>query len=128
MIETKKGLTHEKIMNMTMEEKLDHRSGQVSNRVIQQIYSKGTFSNSEKESYEPQYVMSIARNTAEGENNIGVCYFDISTFKCYLGCFVDNQSNNTLRTVISKIRPVELVYDPLQLTKEMCTMLKNLPL
>ena len=41
---------------------------------------------------------------------------------------MDGNNNETLRNVISKIRPVEIVYDPSQITKEMESMLKNLPL
>lgn len=56
--------------------------------------------------------MAISRTEVEGKNIIGVCYFDISTFKCYIGNFDDNANYNTLRTTLSKIRPLELVYDP----------------
>lgn len=55
--------------------------------------------------------MAIARNDADGSNNIGVCYFDVTTFKCYLGSFEDNNDCTTLRTVIAKVRPVEIIYD-----------------
>ncbi len=55
--------------------------------------------------------MAISRNEIDGKNNMGVCYFDISTFKCYLGSFEDNINNTILRTIITKIRPVEIIYD-----------------
>jgi DNA mismatch repair ATPase MutS len=55
--------------------------------------------------------MAVARNEVGGENNIGICYFDLTTFKCYLGSFIDNENSSTLRTCISKIRPVEIIYD-----------------
>ena len=71
--------------------------------------------------------MAIARNDADGKNNIGVCYFDLSTFKCFIGSFIDNENSTTLRTCISKIRPVEIVYDQFQVSREIEKMLKNLP-
>lgn len=95
----------------------------VTNRVIQNIFTKGTFNDTSKESYEPQYVLAISRNFAEDKNNIGICYFDISTFVCFLGSFEDDQSYSTLRTALSKIRPVEIVYDQTNLCKEIELML-----
>jgi len=97
---------------MSLIEKLDYKSGNVSKRIINGIYSKGTYNNVERPSYEPQYVMAISRNEENGNNNLGVCYFDVSTFKLYLGSFTDNSICNTLRTIITKIRPLEIIYDP----------------
>ena len=57
--------------------------------------------------------------------NIGVCYFDISTFKCYLGSFDDSINYATLRTVITQIRPVEIIYDKDNINNEIEKMLKN---
>ena len=73
----------------------------------------------EKESYEAQYVMSLSRiDGGDGVNIMGICYFDISTFKCFLGSFTDDDSNSILRTAIAKIRPVEIIYDKDQMSKE----------
>ena len=104
---------------MNMEQKLDMKQGLVTNRVIHNVYTKGTFNDSEKDSYEPQYVMALSRMEGnDGENIMGICYFDISTFKCFIGTFVDDESNSVLRTAIVKIRPVELIYDKGQMTKD----------
>lgn len=70
---------------MSFSEKLDQKSGLISHREIDSIYSKGTFNDLAKESYEPQFVMALAHNWTNNKDNIGVCYFDISTFKCYIG-------------------------------------------
>ena len=45
--------------------------------------------------------MAIARNFLEDCNKVGVCFFDISTFKCFLGSFDDNSSNQILKNVLS---------------------------
>ena len=127
-IEQKQNLTSQGILEMSLEEKLDQKQGLVTNRVIQNIFTKGTFANTEKDSYEPQYVMSISLSSIEDKNNIGVCYFDISTFKCHLGSFEDNSLFITLRTTITKIRPVEIIYETGQINKELEQILKNLPM
>lgn len=59
---------------------------------------------------------------------VGVCYFDVTTFKCYLGSFEDNYLYSTLRTVITKIRPVELVFDKGMSDKSLEKMLKSMPI
>ena len=43
--------------------------------------------------------------------NFGICYFDVSTFKCYLASFDDDCISSTLRNIIAQIRPVEIIYD-----------------
>lgn len=72
--------------------------------------------------------MAIARNDADGSNNLGVCYFDITTFKCFLGSFTDSPDFTILRSIISKIRPVEIIYDQFQVTKDIERLLKSLPM
>ena len=83
---------------MSMEEQLSLKAELVSNRQIKQIYSKGTYNNINKDSYESQFVLGI---TSCQNYEIGVCYFDISTFKCYIGVFQDSVNFSLLRTVIS---------------------------
>ena len=56
---------------------------------------------------------------------VGVCYFDISTFKCHIGSFEDSINFSTLRTIISQIRPVEILYDKNNIDKDIEKMLKN---
>ena len=71
--------------------------------------------------------MVIVLNQADG-NNVGICYFDVSTFKCYLGSFEDTATYTTLRTAITKIRPVEIIYDQFQINKDIEKIIKNLPM
>lgn len=59
---------------------------------------------------------------------VGVCYFDVTTFKCYLGSFEDNHLYSTLRTVITKIRPLELVFEKGMTDKKLEKMLKSMPI
>lgn len=58
----------------------------VVNREICQMYTKGTYTDTSKGSYEPNYVLAIKKDG----DNYGICFFDISTFKCYLGSFIDD--------------------------------------
>lgn len=96
-----------------MEDKLNQKQGLVTNRIIHNIFTKGTFNDVSKDSYEPQFVMALSWCAMDNDtdNTMGICYFDMSTFKCYLGSFNDTDNNQTLRTIIAKIRPVEIIYD-----------------
>ena len=78
---------------------------QVVKREVLATYTKGTFVVNSH--YEPNYVLALRRENQE----IGVAYFDISTHSCFLGQFEDNESYSNLRTLLSQIRPVEIVYE-----------------
>lgn len=97
-VENKLNLNGQKMCEMSMEEQLSLKAELVSNRQIKQIFSKGTYNNISKDSYESQYVLAI---TSCQNYDIGVCYFDISTFKCFIGTFKDSINFSLLRTVIS---------------------------
>ena len=45
--------------------------------------------------------MALARNDLDGSSKVGVCFFDISTFKCFLGSFDDNSSSSILKSVFT---------------------------
>ena len=49
------------------------------------------------------------------------------TFKCFLGSFKDDSTYSTLRTVFSKIRPVEIIYDKILIDKQLEMLFKNIP-
>jgi DNA mismatch repair ATPase MutS len=75
------------------------------NREVHSHYTKGTFretalggdSNLEQ-NYEPNFVMSIR---IEHNNEVGISFFDISTSKCFIGRFVDDNNFAGFRTLIS---------------------------
>jgi DNA mismatch repair ATPase MutS len=48
-------------------------------------------------SYDPNYVFAMKKSGA----HIAVCFFDISTNKCFLGQFQDDPTYTTLRTTIA---------------------------
>jgi DNA mismatch repair ATPase MutS len=92
------------------------------------IYSKGTFVSTDPEvqsktNFEANYVLAINKELA----NICVCYFDVSTMQCYMGQFVDDTCYSNLRTLISQIRPVEVIYERDSIPSEMIKLLKNQP-
>lgn len=108
-----------------MEDRINQKAGLVAEREITQIFSKGTYNNISKDAYEQQYVMAICKND---KNNFGICYFDISTFKCYLGSFDDSPNCSMLRTVLSQVRPVEVIYDKDNIGKDLEKMIKSQPI
>lgn len=88
------------------------------------MYTKGTYTDTSKGSYEPNYVLAIKKDG----DNYGICFFDISTFKCYLGSFVDDSCQSILRTTLTQVRPVEVVIEKNGLTMGVEKMLRNAPI
>ena len=74
------------------------------------MYTKGTFvpTDNVPQSYEPNFVMSVR---IESTKEVGVCFFDISTSKCFLGQFTDDINYAAFRTLISQVNPVEMVVE-----------------
>ena len=92
------------------------------------MYSKGTFVSTDpdlqpKANYEQNFVLTVRKEFA----SIAVCYFDISTMQCYLGQFEDDTVYSSLRTLLSQIRPVEIVIERDSLASDLVKMLKNQP-
>ena len=128
-LNNKETLNHKFIQNLSFDDQLAQKELLITNREISQIYTKGTFNDIDKDNYEPQFVMSLSLDKSQDAKiEVGVCYFDVTTFKCYLGSFEDNYLYSTLRTVITKIRPVELVFDKGMSDKSLERMLKSMPI
>jgi len=47
----------------------------------------------------------------EGENEVGISFFDISTSKCFIGRFVDDNNFASFRTLISQVNPIEVLIE-----------------
>lgn len=100
----------------------------VSRREISQIFSRGTYASIQgingedllgegEAAGDAKYILCLARDTANETDGIqlGVCFFDMSTLKCYIGNYVDGPSLSRLRSLLSSTRPLELVYEKAQL-------------
>ena len=93
------------------------------NREIFGVFTKGTHVGSTTQGYEPSNVMAIARDS----DQIAVSYFDISTSSCVLGQFQDDIAYSALRTLLSQIRPVEIIHEKDSLPPDLHKMLKGQP-
>ncbi|CAI2370987.1 unnamed protein product [Moneuplotes crassus] len=93
-------------------------------REICNIYSKGTFINPFKTSYDSRWVLAF---TSDFERNIGVVFFDISTLKLNVGQFKDDEMYNKFRMLCSQLRPIEIIYDKDKHYQELIRILDNSP-
>jgi hypothetical protein len=59
------------------------------------MVTKGTFKPAEQ-TYEPRYVLALRKFG----NQIGVCFFDVTTLEIKIGQFVDNEQMSKLRTLV----------------------------
>ena len=86
------------------------------------MVTKGTYIPKEQ-TYEAKYILSIKRYG----NEFGVTFFDVTTLKLFVGQFSDDESMSSLRTLVSQIRPVEVVHENEFSNSEVIKMLKNSP-
>lgn len=73
--------------------------------------------------YEPRFVLSIKKHG----NDFGVTFFDLATLKFYIGQFTDDAPMSLFRTLLSQIRPVEVLFERELANSDMVRMLKNTP-
>lgn len=70
------------------------------------MVTKGTFKSAEQ-NYEPRYVLAIKKYGQD----VGVCFFDVTTLEIQVGQFVDDSQFSKLRTLTSQIRPTEVLFE-----------------
>ena len=86
------------------------------------MVTKGTYK-SKEQTYEEKFILSFKRFG----NEFGVTFFDVTTLQIYIGQFTDDDSMSTLRTLVSQIRPVEVIHECEFSNSEVVKMLKNSP-
>ncbi|KAK6937293.1 DNA mismatch repair protein MutS, connector domain [Dillenia turbinata] len=97
----------------------------VVKREICAVVTKGTLTEGEMLTANPDssYLMSLTESyqTSEKgseERTFGVCMVDVSTSRIILGQFEDDSKCNTLSSLLSELRPVEIVKPAKQLSSE----------
>ena len=86
------------------------------------MVTKGTYK-SKEQTYESKFILAFKRFG----NEFGVTFFDVNTLQIYIGQFLDDDSMSTLRTLVSQIRPVEVIHEREFSNSEVIKMLKNSP-
>ena len=99
------------------------QENQKNPRDIFQIISRGTYMDSPDLSYASQYCLVLF----ERGDNIGLVYFDATTYEFYLGEFKDDENRSNLRTVLMKVKPLEVVFLRNKLSPITQALIKELP-
>ena len=90
------------------------------------MYSKGSFLQTDPEvctkvSYESKFVLTEKKEFTQ----VAVGHFDVSSLNCCLGQFGRRYLLRKLRTLISQIRPVEVIIESNSIPNKRVKMLKN---
>ena len=92
-------------------------------REIAQVMSKGTFIDYNNPNYEPKYLLSIRTCKAQ----VAVVFLEIGYSIITFGTFQDDENYTTLKTLISQIKPTEIIYDKSNLEHSIIKILKANP-
>jgi len=85
-------------------------SNQVVRREVGAIYTKGTYSKEgmlTEETLDTKYVLVFLFD--ESTLSFGFTFFDLSTLQFHLGQFTDDSMLSKFRTLVARVRPVEVV-------------------
>ena len=91
-------------------------------REVCNMVTKGTFK-SKEQTYETRYILSFKRFG----NEFGIAFFDVTTLEIFIGQFTDDESMSKFRTLVSQIRPVEVVHEREFANSDVVKMLRNSP-
>ena len=83
-------------------------------REICEVRTLGT--NPESEKAQATYLLSVTEDQQQGL--LGVCFVDAATGHFTLGQCADDEQKNCLRTLLSRLRPAEVVFDSRQGSRE----------
>ncbi|KAK3133294.1 hypothetical protein QOZ80_6AG0534770 [Eleusine coracana subsp. coracana] len=105
----------------------------VVRREICAVVTKGTLTEGESLLVNPDlsYLLSITENYQRGstkseeECTIGICIVDVSTSKFIVGQFQDDPERHGLCSILSEMRPVEIIKPAKKLSPETENALKN---
>lgn len=73
----------------------DDQDLKVVRREVSQIYSMGTFYDSNSVDYDTKYILAFCQE----DHKFGFCYFDFSTLKFFMGSFEDDMTFKQFRTL-----------------------------
>lgn len=102
-------------------------------RDIIQMVTRGTFQSgsafdslSSAAGYEPKYILAYKKQAG----NFGVTFFDTQTLKIFIGSFKEEDENilQSFRTLLSQIRPVEVIQERECMSSGIVKMLRNSPI
>lgn len=105
----------------------------VVRREICAMVTKGTLTEGEflLANPDPSYILSVAESyqhsskKSQDGHTIGVCIVDVSTSKFVVGQFQDDAERHVLCSILSEIRPVEIIKPAKMLSPETERALKN---
>ena len=92
-------------------------------RDIFQVLTRGTYTENPGLTYNSQFCLCLY----EHDDNVGLAYFDTTTYEFYVGEFKDDENKNNLRTILTKTKPAEVIYYKKYLSEETKNLLKTLP-
>ena len=110
----------------------------VVGREVAAKYTKGTFlkpipiedflkgKEDDDQELDTKYVLLYLYN--EEDNVFGINYFDITTLQFFIGQFKDDSMRNKFRTLITRIRPIEVLCETKFLKSDMSKMLRSSPI
>jgi len=91
-------------------------------REICQILTRGTYIEHQELDYSSRFFLSIY----EENLNFGITLIDTTTHEIYLGEFKDDEHRANLRTVLTRMKPVEIAYIKNYLSTDTINMIKSM--
>jgi len=103
--------------------KLKGKDESVKKREICQIITRGTDIDGQSLDYSSRFFLAIYQDF----HNFGLVLCDTTTHEFFMSEFKDTVGRSNLRTVLTRMKPVELVYMPSYIESDTLSIIKGLP-
>ena len=94
----------------------------LARREVVQVLTRGTATDFTDSGYSPRFCLCLF----EKGSHYGVVFLDTTTHDFFLGEFEDNAHKGTLKTLLTRLKPLEIVYINDNLSQETLSICKNL--
>ena len=89
---------------------------------IFQVITKGTYVEPNPENLTPRYCLFLTENNQEW----GFTYVDTTTHEFFMGEFKETPNRTRLKSLLLRVKPVEIAFRDREMNREIVTMMKNL--
>ena len=111
-----------KLVVMEQMEEYKDSHDDIIRREACQVLTRGTYIETNPSDYSSKFLMCIF----EKNSSIGIVYLDTTTHEFYIGEFQDDINKSSMRTILYRIKPVEVCFSRDHISKETISMLQGL--
>jgi len=112
-----------KVVVVEQMENSHNKEDEYTKREVVQVLTRGTYAEVLDQGYSPRFCLCLFEKDNQG---YGIVFLDTTTHEFYVGEFQEDIHKGTLKTLLTRLKPVEIVYLQGNLSEETLMIVKSL--